>query len=391
MTAIVSPETTPPAAPAEQVEETKGLSQGQIVRKRFFGHTAAVVGLVVFAFVVLLVFSSQGIKLWGWINIPGWWHYSYTDTPPVINGGQPTITGLFAWGDHPFGQDRVGRDMFAMTMRGAQLSIMVMVTIGVIGALIGIVIGALSGFFRGWIEAVLMRFTDMIIIIPVIVLAAVLGTVAGNSGGGTTVVNADGTVVESKTWVAYMFGWLQQNFGVVLLGVFLGLVIWTNLARLVRGEFLTLREREFVDAARIAGASNARIIFKHILPNAFGVIIVNTTLLMSSAILLEAGLSYLGFGVKAPDTSLGLLVSQNQEAFSTRPWLFWWPGLFIVVICLCINFIGDGLRDAFDPRQKKFSTKAVERRARKAELRAQSANPIPRTPSAGGPTEGSGA
>ncbi|WP_035750169.1 ABC transporter permease [Arthrobacter sp. 35W] len=363
MTTIVSPETTPhlpPEQSGDAGEQTKGLSQGQIIRKRFFGHTGAMVALVVFALVVILVFSSQGIKLWGWINIPGWWKYSYDQVLPIVNGGAPTMEGVFAWGDHPFGQDRVGRDMFAMTMRGAQLSILVMFTIGLIGTAIGVVVGALAGYFRGWVEAVLMRFTDVIIIIPVIVLAAVLGRVAGNAGSGTTVIEADGTVGISKNWIDAMFGWLQTNFGVVLLGAFLGMVIWTGLARLVRGEFLSLREREFVDAARIAGASNARIIFKHILPNAFGTIIVNTTLLMSSAILLEAGLSYLGFGVTRPDTSLGLLVSDNQEAFTTRPWLFWWPGLFIVVICLCINFIGDGLRDAFDPRQKKFNSKKAK-------------------------------
>ncbi len=108
------------------------------------------------------------------------------------------------------------------------------------------------------------------------------------------------------------------------------------------------------------GASNARIIFKHILPNAVGVLIVNVTLTMSAAILTETALSYLGVGVKAPDTSLGLLISQNQEAFATRPWLFWFPGLFIVLICLSINFIGDGLRDAFDPRQKKFNAKKAK-------------------------------
>jgi peptide/nickel transport system permease protein len=364
MTTVVSPETTPhepEANPAQlAAEETRGLSQGQIIRKRFFGHTGAMVGLVVFALVVVLVFSSSGIKLWGWINIPGWWHYSYDQVTPIVNDGVPTYSAPFGFGDHPFGQDRVGRDMFAMTMRGAQLSIIVMFTIGIIGSAVGVLVGALSGYFRGITEAILMRFTDMIIIIPSIVIAAVLGVAVGRGGSGTTVVDAAGNVSVSKTWLDNVFGWMQQNFGVVLLGVFLGLVVWTGLARLVRGEFLTLREREFVDAARIAGASNARIIFKHILPNAVGVIIVNSTLLMSSAILLEAGLSYLGFGVKAPDTSLGLLVVQNQEAFSTRPWLFWWPGLFIVVICLCINFIGDGLRDAFDPRQKKFNSKKAQ-------------------------------
>jgi ABC-type dipeptide/oligopeptide/nickel transport system permease subunit len=128
---------------------------------------------------------------------------------------------------------------------------------------------------------------------------------------------------------------------------------WGGLSRLVRGEFLTLREREFVDAARVAGARNRRIIFKHILPNAIGVIIVSVTLLMSSAILLEAALSYLGFGVVAPDVSLGLLISQYQDSFTTRPWLFWYPGLLIVIIALCVNFIGDGMRDAYDPRQRR--------------------------------------
>jgi peptide/nickel transport system permease protein len=141
-----------------------------------------------------------------------------------------------------------------------------------------------------------------------------------------------------------------------VLAVFLGIFAWTGLARLVRGEFLRLRESEFVDAARVSGASNMRIIFKHILPNAIGVVIVNTTLLMSSAILLETGLSFIGFGVRLPDVSLGYLINENQTAFGTRPWLFWYPGIFIVAIALCINFIGDGLRDAFDPRQKRVIT-----------------------------------
>jgi peptide/nickel transport system permease protein len=123
----------------------------------------------------------------------------------------------------------------------------------------------------------------------------------------------------------------------------------------VRAEFLSLREREFVEASRVAGASDLRIIFKHILPNAVGVVIVSATLLAAAAILLETALSYLGYGIKAPDVSLGLLISDNQSAFQTRPWLFWWPGAFIVLLALLVNFVGDGLRDAFDPRQRRFS------------------------------------
>jgi peptide/nickel transport system permease protein len=136
---------------------------------------------------------------------------------------------------------------------------------------------------------------------------------------------------------------------------------------------LSLREREFVDAARVAGASNRRIIFKHILPNAVGVIIVSVTLLMSGAILLETALSYLGFGVVPPDVSLGLLVSQFQESFSTRPWLFWWPGFFIISIALSINFIGDGLRDAFDPRQRRRISRK-ERQSAKVAAKAAAAS-----------------
>jgi peptide/nickel transport system permease protein len=225
-------------------------------------------------------------------------------------------------GQHPFGQDNIGRDYFALVMRGTQRSLQVMIIIGFIAAVIGTVVGAIAGYFRGWIDALLMRFTDFIIVIPAIIIGSVIG---------------------------YHIG----NLGAIFLAFYLGLFAWTGLSRLVRGEFLTLREREFVDAARVAGASNRRIIFKHILPNAIGVIIVAVTLLMAGAILLETALSYLGFGVTSPDVSLGLIISQYQESFVTRPWLFWWPGVFIITIALCINFIGDGLRDAFDPRQRR--------------------------------------
>jgi ABC-type dipeptide/oligopeptide/nickel transport system permease subunit len=193
--------------------------------------------------------------------------------------------------------------------------------VGIISTVIGVVLGALAGYYRGWIDQLIMRLTDVIIIIPLLVLGAVLGRTIGGDA--------------------------------ILLAAMLGLIAWTGMARLVRAEFLSLREREFVDAARVAGASDFRIIFRHILPNTVGVIVVSATLLMSAVILLETSLSFLGFGIKSPDISLGQIISEYNEAFKTRPWLFWWPGLFIVAIALCINFIGDGLRDAFDPRQKR--------------------------------------
>ncbi len=313
-------------------KETEGLSQGQIVRRRFVRHRGAMISLVVLVSLVIFVFSTLGFKIFG-IGYGGWWKYKITDIPSLRTSGCsielpgcPTIDLLpgknFGLGDHPFGQDDLGRDYFALVMRGAERSIEVMVVIGLVAGLVGTIVGAIAGFYRGWIDALLMRINDFFITIPAIILGSVIG---------------------------YHFG----NKGVIFLAFFLGLLLWGQLSRLVRGEFLTLREREFVDAARVAGASNRRIIFKHILPNAVGVIIVSVTLLMSGAILLEAALSYLGFGVVAPDVSLGLLISQYQDSFTTRPWLFWYPGLLIVIIALCVNFIGDGLRDAFDPRQRR--------------------------------------
>jgi peptide/nickel transport system permease protein len=332
--------------------QTAGLSQRQIVIKRFTSHKAAMASLFTLIGIVITVFTATGIRVgfksFGF-TIPGWWPYSITDIDPegaiasTCNGG---VTGCptldlapsfldgdgVQFGNHPFGTDLIGTDYFALVARGAQQSLMVMVIVSVLGILIGTVIGAIAGYFGGIVDAVLMRLTDMFLVTPVIVIGAVIG---------------------------FRFG----NLGVIVLALMLGLFAWMGLARFVRTEFLTLREREFVDAARVAGASNRRIIFKHILPNAMGIIIVVGTLLMSGAILIETSLSYLGFGVQAPDVSLGLLISEYQGTFSISPWLFWWPGALIVSIALCVNFIGDGLRDAFDPRQRRHISAKDRKRA----------------------------
>lgn len=328
-----TPLTTPPPAEdaterlenAIELKEVEGLSQGQIVFRRFVRHKGAMTAAAVLLAIVLLATTSIGIG-----PIDGWWQWDHIRThDTALPGGRPTLMigseGVVV-GNFPFGQDEIGRDLFARVMFGTQRSLTVMLLIGLLATTIGITFGALSGFFRGRVDTLLMRTTDMVITIPIIVVGAVLGKAFG---GGNA----------------------------VLLGLALGLVTWTTMSRLVRGDFLSLREREFVDAARVAGASNSRIMFKHMLPNAIGVIIVNTTLLMASAIILETSLSYLGFGVSPPDVSLGQLINEYQSAFSTRPWLFWWPGLFIIAIALCVNFIGDGLRDAFDPRQRKVPSK----------------------------------
>jgi peptide/nickel transport system permease protein len=317
-----------------QPTETQGLSLGKIVWGRFIRHRAAIASAAVLAFVLLLIFSSIGVG-----PIPGWWMWDYNETDTIVNPrGAPTmgfVDGQWVFGTHPFGQDEIGRDIFARVMRGAQVSVFVMVIMGFISTILGVLIGAYAGYYRGWIDNVLMRTTEVVIAIPTLVVTAVVGRSLQN-------------------YQVTIFGFEISPTDPWFFGVVLGLLLWPGLARLARAEYLSLREREFVDAARVAGAKNRSIMFRHILPNGIGVIIVNATLLMAAATLLEAALSFLGFGIQAPNVSLGKLIAEYQASFSVRPWLFWWPGLFIITLALTINLIGDGLRDAFDPRQKRI-------------------------------------
>jgi ABC-type dipeptide/oligopeptide/nickel transport system permease subunit len=320
----------PPAADEIAGLEIVARTQGQLIRRRFIRHKAALAGLIMLAFVVVLSISSIGVDLPLLPKIPGWWDKDFQAIGALVDGGTPTLSVVPTFlggegiqlGEHPFGQDNIGRDYFALTMRGAQVSLTVAFIVGIVATACGTAVGALAGFFRGWAESVLMRFTDVLIAIPLLAIAAVL---------------------------ARRFG----DIGPIPLAIVLGLVIWTGLARLVRGEVLSIREKEFIEAARAAGTRAGRIIVRHILPNLIGVIIVSATLTVAAAILLETALSFLGVGVQPPETSLGNLISQYQTAFTTRPWLFWWPGVFIILIALAVNFIGDGLRDAFDPRQTR--------------------------------------
>jgi peptide/nickel transport system permease protein len=329
-----------------QLKEVEGLSQGQIVWRRFIRHKGAMFGLTVLVLVAVFACSAMGIG-----PIPGWWKYQDALKPlPMVNNGAPTLTlptwlggPGFAVGDHPFGQDNIGVDNFASVMKGIQTSLVVMLVLGATALIVGVTIGALAGYYRGRLDTFLMRITDLFITLPVIVLGAVLGkliAISGDKFGFST----DLVIL------------IRDNMP-ILLAITLGLILWPTLARLVRAEFMAMREREFVESARVAGASDWRIMTKHILPNAVGVIIVNTTLLMSLSVVLETSLSFLGFGISAPNVSLGNLISINQGAFQTRPWLFWWPGLMIILIALSVNFIGDGLRDAFDPRTKRIPSR----------------------------------
>jgi ABC-type dipeptide/oligopeptide/nickel transport system permease subunit len=280
-------------------------SQTSMIVRRFLAHKLAVGSLVVFLIVVVV--SLIGGRFW---------KYGYADitdefsTPP-------------SWG-HPMGTDDIGHDSMAQILRGAQKSVQVALMVAFLSTTFGALIGALAGYYRGWIDSALMRFTDLVLTIPYIAILAVLAANVADKAGN----------------------WF-------FVGLVLSVLLWTYIARVVRGQFLSLREKEFVEAARALGASDVRIMFRHLLPNATGSIIVNATITVAVAILLETALSYIGLGIRPPDTSLGLLVSEGQQAATTRPWLFWFPGIFIVIIALTVNFIGDGLRDAFDPTQTR--------------------------------------
>jgi glutathione transport system permease protein len=266
-------------------------SQTQMIIRRFLAHKLAVGSLVVFLVVVII--SLVGGRFW---------KYGYADITDQFSS-PPSLA-------HPMGTDDIGHDSLAQVLRGSQKSVQVALMVAFLATAIGTVIGALAGYYRGWVDSALMRFTDLVLTIPSIAILAVLASTVA-------------------------------------------LLQWTYIARVVRGTFLSLREKEFVEAARALGASDTRIMFRHLLPNATGSIIVNATVTVAIAILLETALSFLGLGIKPPDTSLGLLVSTGQQAATTRPWLFYFPGLVIIVIALTINFVGDGLRDAFDPTQTR--------------------------------------
>ena len=167
-----------------ELKEVEGLSQGQIVRKRFFRHRGALVSMVVLALIIITAFTSVGVQFGDWKS-GGWWIWSWNSITPVENGGRPTLSIIpFAIGDHPFGQDQVGRDIFAIVMRGTQQSLQIMVIVGLIATTIGTVIGSVTGYYRKWVDSVLMRFTDIVITIPVIVIGAVLGRTYGIQGAG---------------------------------------------------------------------------------------------------------------------------------------------------------------------------------------------------------------
>jgi glutathione transport system permease protein len=301
-----------PGAPGVESAHTTGVepearSQWAYVRMRFFRHKLAVGSLVVLILIALVAVFAPQIAPYGYDELD-------LENPTAA----PTLEG---W--HLFGTDLLGRDYLSRVIYGVRTSLWVAVFVALLATAVGTAVGAVAGYYSGQVDNLLMRVTDLILTLPGL---AVLLTASVYFGSGDP----------------------------LKIGVILALLFWTAVARIVRGLFLSLREKEFVEAAKAAGASDARIILRHMLPNCVGPIVVFMTLIVAAAILVEAALSFLGFGIQPPNAALGKLIADGQSGGLDLWWLVTFPGLVIVLIALCINFVGDGLRDALDPTQRRM-------------------------------------
>ena len=312
-----------PPHPAEQVAPTHGVSQAagvdlelqgevepvvraqwQLFLRRFVHHKMAVLSIVVLVLLFVVCFGAR------WIA-------------PFPKNHQDLLLGPVRPGrKHWFGTDELGRDQLSELLFAGQITLKIGVAVALISTLVGTALGALAGYFGRWADQLLMRLTDLFLVVPAIAILAIAIKKFGNH---------DSTII----------------FVLAALG-------WMYIARIVRAQVLSIKEKEFVDAARASGASNARIIVRHILPNTIGPIVVNATLGIAAAVVTESTLSFLGFGVQPPTTSWGRMLADAEGTVGTdKAYLIYFPGLFLLITILAVNYIGDGLRDAFDPQAKR--------------------------------------
>jgi peptide/nickel transport system permease protein len=252
--------------------------------------------------------------------------WSHVPTIPYQGAVGHFGTTLFVLG----GADQLGRDEFLRLLYGGQTSLEVALGATILSIIVGVVMGAIAGYHGGWIDTVVSRITEIVMAFPILLFIIALASTIG-------------TRLDNVT-----FGFLGK--GVLTLVLVLGFFGWFYPARIVRAQVLSLREKEFIEAARMVGASDARIVRSHLLPHLVPAVIVLSTISVAQNILAEAGLSFLGIGIKEPTPSWGYLLSLAPQYYLTQPWLMVWPGLAILVTTLSFNLLGDGLRDAFDPR-----------------------------------------
>jgi len=305
--------------PAKFVDELEAppLTLRQLTWRRFRRHKMALFGVVVLILLILYCFGGAFLLSEKYAN--------YNDTALIL---QPPT------GEHPFGTDTIGRDILARTIYGGQISLLIGLTAMLVETVLGVLIGAIAGYYGGIIDSVLMRFTEAMFNVPQLLWLLVMAKFFAGKIPNLTVLG--------RTF----------SGSVVVIILIIGLTSWMYLARIVRSQFLSLKEHEFVLAARAIGTPRWQIIFQHILPNTIAPIVVSATLSIGSAITSEAYISFLGLGVQAPTATWGNILERANNYIEEAPWLWIFPGLLIVLTVLSINFVGDGLRDALDPRSR---------------------------------------
>ncbi len=300
-------------------ESREALTPGQLVWRRFRKHRMAMVGAV--GVILLLTFIIGGS-----IIVP---ESSANNADLVSRLAAPSA-------EHWFGTDSVGRDVFYRIIYGGQISLFIGFLAVTLAVTLGTLIGGTAAYYGGWVDAVLMRVTEAMLSIPSLFLLIVLAKFIGRNVGQVTIFG--------RTF--------SGSIGIVILVI--GITSWMYLARIVRANVLSLKELDYISASKALGASNTRIFFSHLVPNTLGAIIVAATLGLASAILTEAYVSFLGLGVQQPTSTWGNMMQQAQSFLIRGAWWMWiFPSLFIVFTILCINLMGDGLRDAFDPRSSR--------------------------------------
>ncbi|NWF62714.1 MAG: ABC transporter permease [Chloroflexi bacterium] len=306
--------------PSLRLEATgPALSPSQLIWRRFRKHTMAMIGSG--GFILLLLFILVGS-----IIIP---EQKANEVDLAARLSAPSNV-------HFMGTDSTGRDIFARIIYGGQISLVVGFLAVLISVTLGTLLGGIAGYFGGWVDSILMRFTEAILSIPQLFLLIVLGKYFGRD-------------IQTITLFGRSF---SGSVGIVILVI--GVTSWMVLARIVRANVLSLREMEYISASKALGGTESRIFFRHLIPNTMGVIIVASTLGLAGAILNEAYVSFLGLGVQPPTSSWGNMLTSAQSFIQRGAWWMWvFPSLFIIFTILCINLLGDGLRDALDPRSQR--------------------------------------
>jgi peptide/nickel transport system permease protein len=306
-------------------------SPGQLAWRRFRNHKAALISLGGIFLMLSYIWFGGLIFARGMCEPIG----KFVTAEKYANCNDTAIKLQPPSGAHPFGTDTIGRDILARTIYGGQISLTIGLFAAIVEVGVGVLVGSVAGYFGRWVDDILMRITEAMLIIPPLFLLIVLAKALG------------GKIPE-----VHLLGRTFSGSVVVIIFV-IGLTSWMYLARIVRANVLSLKELDFISASRALGVSNARIIFKHLLPNTIAPIIVSATLGVANSILYEAYVSFLGLGVQAPTASWGNMLDSSVKYIQSAPWLWFFPGLLIMITVLCINFVGDGLRDALDPRSTR--------------------------------------